>query len=102
MCFNNSTPRPPEVKPVTPPPPPKPLQIAQRSQLQPRETTQPEKRQVRFGAKKAKDEGIGKEKTVVEYVAEQIKTQGGDVAGVYVVDKSIVQVDTQGNIKQII
>ena len=53
-------------------------------------------------AKKAKDEGIGKEKTVVEYVAEQIKTQGGDVAGVYVVDKSIVQVDTQGNIKQII
>jgi hypothetical protein len=53
-------------------------------------------------AKKAKDEGIGDEKTVVEYVAEQIKTQGGDVAGVYVVDKSIVQVDTEGNIKQII
>ena len=53
-------------------------------------------------AKKAKDEGIGDEKTVVEYVAEQIKTQGGDVAGVYIVDKSIVQVDTQGNIKQII
>jgi hypothetical protein len=56
MCFNNDQPRPPEVKPVTPPPPPKPLQIAQRSQLQSRETTQPEKRQVRFGAKKAKED----------------------------------------------
>ena len=56
MCFNNDQPRPPEVKPQTPPPPPKPLQIAQRSQLQPRETTQPEKRQVRFGAKKAKED----------------------------------------------
>ena len=53
-------------------------------------------------AKKAKEEGIGDEKTVVEYVSEQIKTQGGSVAGVYVVDKSIVQVDAQGNIKQII
>ncbi len=53
-------------------------------------------------AKKAKEEGIGDEKTVVEYVSEQIKTQGGSVAGVYVVDKSIIQVDAQGNIKQII
>lgn len=53
-------------------------------------------------AKKAKAEGIGEEITAEAYVKDQIKTQGGDVAGVYIVDKVIIQVDAQGNTTQLL
>jgi hypothetical protein len=50
----------------------------------------------------AKDAGVGDTITAEEYVKEQIKTQGGDVAGVYIVDKSVIQVDAKGNTKQLL
>jgi hypothetical protein len=53
-------------------------------------------------AKKAKAEGIGEDITAEAYVKDQIKTQGGDVAGVYIVDKVIIQVDAQGNTTQLL
>ena len=53
-------------------------------------------------ASDAKDAGIGDTITAEEYVKEQIKTQGGDVAGVYIVDKSVIQVDAKGNTKQLL
>jgi len=53
-------------------------------------------------AKKAKAEGIGEDITAEDYVKDQIKTQGGDVAGVYIVDKVIIQVDAQGNTTQLL
>ena len=56
MCFNNSNPKAPEVRPVTPPPPTRPLQIAQTSTLQPtRDTKNKEQQQVKYGAKNARD-----------------------------------------------
>ena len=56
MCFNNSTPKAPEITPVTPPPPVKPLQIAQTSKLQStRDTKKVEKQQVKYGSKSARD-----------------------------------------------
>jgi len=53
-------------------------------------------------ASDAKDAGVGDTITAEEYVKDQIKTQGGDVAGVYIVDKSVIQVDAQGNTKQLL
>jgi hypothetical protein len=53
-------------------------------------------------AKKAKEEGIGDTITAEEYVKKQIKEQGGDVAGVYIVDKVIIQVDAQGRTTQLL
>ena len=53
-------------------------------------------------ASDAKDAGVGDTITAEEYVKKQIKTQGGDVAGVYIVDKSVIQVDAQGNTKQLL
>ena len=53
-------------------------------------------------AEKAKDLKIGKDKTAIEFVKEQISTQGGDVKGVYVVDKAIIQVDSQGKTTQLL
>ena len=53
-------------------------------------------------AKQAKDAGVGDTISAVDYVTEQIKTQGGDVAGVYVVDKAIIKVDDQGNTTQML
>ena len=53
-------------------------------------------------AKQAKDAGVGDTISAVDYVTEQIKTQGGDVAGVYVVDKAIIKVDDQGSTTQLL
>ena len=54
-------------------------------------------------SKKAKDEGIGKTITADDYVKKQIELDtSGDVAGVYVVDKVIIQVDEQGNRTQLL
>ena len=53
-------------------------------------------------ASDAKDAGVGDTITAEEYVKEQIKTQGGDVAGVYIVDKSVIQVDASGNTTQLL
>ena len=54
-------------------------------------------------SKKAKDEGIGKTITADDYVKKQIELDtSGDVAGVYVVDKVIIQVDKQGNRTQLL
>ena len=39
---------------------------------------------------------------VMNEYKKQIQTQGGDVAGVYIVDKSVIQVDAKGNTKQIL
>ena len=54
-------------------------------------------------SKKAKDEGIGKTITADDYVKKQIELDtSGDVAGVYVVDKVIIEVDEQGNRTQLL
>jgi hypothetical protein len=54
-------------------------------------------------SKKAKDEGIGKTITADDYVKKQIELDtSGDVAGVYIVDKVIIQVDKQGNRTQLL
>ena len=53
-------------------------------------------------ASDAKDAGVGDTITAEEYVKKQIKTQGGDVAGVYIVDKSVIQVDASGNTTQLL
>ena len=53
-------------------------------------------------ASDAKDAGVGDTITAEDFVKKQIQTQGGDVAGVYIVDKSVIQVDAKGNTKQIL
>jgi len=53
-------------------------------------------------ASDAKDAGVGDTITAEDFVKKQIETQGGDVAGVYIVDKSIIQVDAKGNTKQLL
>jgi hypothetical protein len=53
-------------------------------------------------AEEAKDLGIGKDKSAIQYVQEQVVSQGGDVEGVYVVDKVIIKVDSQGNATQLL
>ena len=53
-------------------------------------------------ASDAKDAGVGDTITAEDFVKKQIKTQGGDVAGVYIVDKSVIQVDAKGNTKQLL
>jgi len=51
-------------------------------------------------AKVAKDAGVGKTKTAIEYVEDQIELQGGNGTGVYIVDKAIIEVDAKGKITQ--
>ena len=53
-------------------------------------------------ASDAKDAGVGDTITAEDFVKKQIETQGGDVAGVYIVDKSVIQVDAKGNTKQLL
>ena len=55
MCFNNNTPKPPEIRPVQPPPPVKPLQIAQQSTLPSREVKKKERKIVKFGSKSGRN-----------------------------------------------
>ena len=57
---------------------------------------------VLLDAEQAKDKGIGKDKSAIQYVQEQVVAQGGDVEGVYVVDKVIIKVDSQGNATQLL
>jgi hypothetical protein len=51
-------------------------------------------------SKVAKDAGVGKTKTAIEYVEDQIELQGGNGTGVYIVDKAIIEVDAKGKITQ--